>query len=95
MVKGVIELEDVGGCHDRRDDMVDTLEGVKGFVEQSQNRLVVRHIGWMEDCSRRPADTGLVEGRPVLTARLDQLFSISTVHITDTDIAAALAAKLG
>ena len=95
MVKGVIELEDIGGSHNRRSDMVDALEGIEGLVEQSQNRLVVRYICWMEDCPRRSADAGFIERWPVFTAHFDQPFTVGTVHITYADVATALAAELG
>lgn len=92
MVEGVADLDDVGGRHNRRNDMVDATEGVECLVEQTQHRLVLCHICRIEDCSR--GDAGFVEGWPSFTAPFDELLAFGAVHVTDTDVGTALAAEL-
>lgn len=93
MVEGVTDLDDAGGGNDGGHHMVDTLEGLEGAVEESENRLVLGDIHGMEDGTR--GDTGFIQSRPGFAAFLGQGLAVGGVKITDADKGTTLAAKLG
>lgn len=93
MVKGVSNLEDVGGGDDGSHDMIDALEGLERTVKEAQDGLVLGDIDGMEDCAGRHAR--LVERRPGVTAFLCEGLTVGTIEVTDADKGTTLAAELG
>lgn len=69
--------------------MVDALVSVEGQIEQGENRLIVGHIGGLEDRPRRL--TGLLGVEVVLTLA-QQVLAGGTIQVTEADASATLEA---
>lgn len=92
-LQGESKVEPVADLYDssRRDDMVDALVGLEGQIEQGEDRLIVSHIGGLEDCPRGLARLCGVE---IILALAQQTLAGNVVEIAKAYASATLEALL-